>query len=804
MMKYMTRKGFKKGSRPVIQTKELLKLLQDEGIDIKESRNASRVARIYGIEKAPFLEKEYTSTKTVGDKEYTYKNKPVKITTGVYYKPTKTELKNIKKQYDINQAKAFGMTEAGKKGAQERLEYGTKLLKSGKYSVTEADRMVKDKFGFGAKSTLTNVAKKLKGVKTGVGEQSPQSQIVREQLKRLNKSSVKTAIRSGNKNIETLSKRAGRILNIEPDLATRRIGQLIEAYAGDDKYLKVKDDLFLRRAQPLIEGLGKAGGSRLFGGIGSGLQRISAERSVAKDLGKTPGFFPSLRKRIQEIIPGNEYETDEIKNIRSSKRFGTSPYSVFLQGVKADINQEKGKTLDKQTSIYEGRLQKAKTFEEKRKIANEYNQKARAFVTEANKNLKPGELPVRALEISFEKPNKVIKNKAALDTYGDMFDDIYKKHGYSFKVPSDVRSADEVLQFLKGGRGQKQVLEGIRKGSPRLYAEAIPGSRYVGEFMSNMVDDLVKRRYGTFLLKGTGAGLVGYGIYDMGVGFAEGRSAPELAARAFGLDPIYRTAKEFYRLSPEAQEIQKQVNQQRSFDAAMEDPLDEALVTMRPRPEVSKQDLIKLEQEKEVAKEKIRQEDAQRSRSRMGLVDTAKQIFIEKTGQPFAVELKEGGPVDKGRRKFLKVSLTGLAAIPFIGPRLFKPAAKVVPEVVDVVTRSADSIPTYLNDLIGKVKMMGNSKLLGKPDSPDGFVEYELGDITVTEGNNFTRVRKRNERGEFLDSEVEMEIKQDPETNVLEYEEVTASPDAEGKLKDVDFGIDDNIHEDLKKFTYED
>ena len=372
---------------------------------------------------------------------------------------------------------------------------------------------------------------------------------------------------------------------------------------------------------------------------------------------------------------------------------------------------------------------------------------------------------------------------------------IFPTKGLGYKQDSDpVRKFKTVA---------KSIAPSIEQGTV-LKSEAVPGSRYVGEFMSNMVDDLVKRRYGTFLLKGTGAGLVGYGIYDMGVGFAEGRSAPELAARAFGLDPIYRTAKEFYRLSPEAQEIQKQVNQQRSFDAAMEDPLDEALVTMRPRPEVSKQDLIKLEQEKEVAKEQIRQEDAQRSRSRMGLVDQAKQFFMERTGQPFVVELKEGGPVDKGRRKFLKVSLTGLAAIPFIGPKLFKPAAKVVPEVVDVVTRSADSIPTYLNDLIGKVKMMGNSKLLGKPDSPDGFVEYELGDITVTEGNNFTRVRKRNERGEFLDSEVEMEIKQDPETNALEYEEVTASPDAEGKLKDVDFGIDDNVHEDLKKFTYED
>ena len=38
----------------------------------------------------------------------------------------------------------------------------------------------------------------------------------------------------------------------------------------------------------------------------------------------------------------------------------------------------------------------------------------------------------------------------ALDTYGDMFDDIYKKHGYSFKVPADVKTIEEInLNKLK-------------------------------------------------------------------------------------------------------------------------------------------------------------------------------------------------------------------------------------------------------------------------------------------------------------------------------------------------------------------
>ena len=116
---------------------------------------------------------------------------------------------------------------------------------------------------------------------------------------------------------------------------------------------------------------------------------------------------------------------------------------MFVQGIKSDINQDKMKTLDKQTSIYEKRLQAAKP-EDKPKIAEEYNTKARKFAAEANKNLKPGQPPVRVLEISFDEPNKVIKNKYALDNYGDLFDDIYKKHGYSFKVPADVKTIEEI------------------------------------------------------------------------------------------------------------------------------------------------------------------------------------------------------------------------------------------------------------------------------------------------------------------------------------------------------------------------
>jgi hypothetical protein len=55
-----------------------------------------------------------------------------------------------------------------------------------------------------------------------------------------------------------------------------------------------------------------------------------------------------------------------------------------------------------------------------------------------------------------------------------------------------------------------------------------------------------------------------------------------------------------------------------------------------------------------------------------------------------------------------------------------------------------------------------------------------------------------------LKNELEMEIRKDPETGALEYDEVEVFPDAEGKMKEVEFGIEDSSHQDMKKFTYED
>ena len=454
-------------TKNVIRADELLQLLRSLGI---ETKDISTFARTYGFKKPKKVQ-----VRNVDGRISTFEN-PKK---NFYIKPTTDELKKIKAEYDVNILKKTS-TGPGKVAFDKRVKRANQLLKTKKYTIDQVNEILKSEFPevrtSGMKNTLTKLAKNITGIPSGrEGETATVVKRVKDDLTKLNKSEVKKLLKAGETNIEKLVKKTEKVLNTNEDLAFRRIGQLIDAYTGDKTYLNVKDDLLVRKIGPLLKNLSQG---TLFGGAGGALKRSASERKVATDIGKPRAFFTSLKKRIQELIPGTGIEVDEIKNIRSSAKFNTSPYSIFLQGIRSDLNQEKGKTLDKQTTIYEKRLQDAKTLDEKKAIAKEYNTKAKAFARDANKNLKPGQPPVRILEISFDKPDNVIKNKSALDNYGDMFDDIYKKHGYSFKVPADVKTVDEIRPYLEGGRGKGKMLRLLAKGAPRIFG--IPAAAYLG------------------------------------------------------------------------------------------------------------------------------------------------------------------------------------------------------------------------------------------------------------------------------------------------------------------------------------
>ena len=454
----------------VIKTDKLINLLKKYKINFPR-KALSTYVKTYGIKKADKLEV------TRGDK------RKAVITSGIYKQPSDKQLKEIKNQYDINRLKAPGTTEEGAKAFTERKKRAEQLLKKG-YSQTEANEVLKKEFKQfkNYKNTLKEVANDLKKqgveIKSGTGPEGTQSLRVRDDLSKLNKSEVKDLIRSGETNINKIVSKTQKILNTTPELAARRVGQLMESFAGDNQYINAKSGPLAEKSKSLITGLGEISKSKLYGGIGGGLQRQMANRNVSASIGKSANFFNSLKKRIQESLPGSDFETDEIKNIMSSSRNRTGPYSIFLQGLRPDINQEKVYELDKQMGSYEKRIQQTEDILEKKNLAKEFNVKAKEFVANANKNLKPGQLPVRALEFSFDEPSKVIKNKSALENYGELFDDIYKKHGYSFKVPADVKTVDEIKPFLQDTKGNTKALKALAQKAPRIFG--IPAAAYLG------------------------------------------------------------------------------------------------------------------------------------------------------------------------------------------------------------------------------------------------------------------------------------------------------------------------------------
>ena len=144
------------------------------------------------------------------------------------------------------------------------------------------------------------------------------------------------------------------------------------------------------------------------------------------------------------------------------------------------------------------------------------------------------------------------------------------------------------------------------------------------------------------------------------------------------------------------------------------------------------------------------------------------------------------------RRKFLQM-LGGLAALPVVG-KFFK-GAKVASKAVPVVEKTTSSPPSYFFDLVNKIKILGDE---GKSISPRtktyNYKNYELqedlstGDIVVIKQKGDPDFAYEEEVLSFRKGQADETTK--GKTPPDEYEELTVRPDEDGKMKDVEEGIE--------------
>ena len=599
-----------------------------------------------------------------------------------------------------------------------------------------------------------------------------------------------------------------KILGVkDKSVASYRVGQLASTYLGDRKVEGIKPK-FKKGAEVIFEQADQE-----YNRVIRSLADLKIGRSVGEQ--STATTKNVIRRAYPEGI-SESYAIDEPAGTVSSARRGTSPYGAFGQIINSELNQGVKYEFDRKKSINEKALQDAiesGSDTEVKSAVKKFNDTVSEYETKLNQDVKPGQKKIKLFKVSLNNPENTVANYSELsDSYKDALQKNYKTRGYAFKIPSDIKPLSQMADELKIEKNVAKLSKAAEKGGPRIYSQFFPFAKETGEFISETASDLLtKGSRAKGLLKTLGLAGAAYGVYDTGVALSEGKSLPETAFRFVGADPVYNMIREYNRLPEDAQEIQKKINAQQSFDVAVDDPLAEGRMQ---RPTVTPEEQIYLNEQKKLVQQKVIEENQARAEGRAGLVNFIKEKFYQATGQPYSVafanggrvHLSEGGkPKDIGRRKFIKLVGQGgalLAAFPFLG-KFIKPATKAAPEVMEAISRTAEDMPEYLTNLVNKIRMMGESKIIGKMDSPDEFIRYDLGDYELHEGSAGYRLKRTRDRGDMGYEEFEMQVKQDPESGFLEYEEVSARPDGDGKIKDFDFGIEDDVHAEMKKFADE-
>ena len=166
------------------------------------------------------------------------------------------------------------------------------------------------------------------------------------------------------------------------------------------------------------------------------------------------------------------------------------------------------------------------------------------------------------------------------------------------------------------------------------------------------------------------------------------------------------------------------------------------------------------------------------------------------------VNRKEGGGMS--RRQFMKI-MGGIASLPFIG-KFFK-GAKPVAKIAEVATKTpVVKPPEYFFDLAAKIKILGKESISAPRERmiEVNYKNYSLQEDLVT--GDMTIVKRKGDP-EFGYEEEVMALRKGQADEMTkgktppdEYEELTIRPDPEGKMKDVEDGIEpDSVKEIMEE-----
>jgi len=171
--------------------------------------------------------------------------------------------------------------------------------------------------------------------------------------------------------------------------------------------------------------------------------------------------------------------------------------------------------------------------------------------------------------------------------------------------------------------------------------------------------------------------------------------------------------------------------------------------------------------------------------------------------------------------------MAGLASLPFIGKGVQKAVPKVIPKATEtIIERGADGMPKYIYDLIEVVKAKGAKDIVEGLKKSDYSAVHSYKGVDVIE-DGAGNIKIKSDRGgvatdpytgkthEGIAQEHHMQIEKGEYVRSAdeaaegtiktpdEYIEGTVRPDMDGKMKDFEEGLDEDVHKFFKKIADE-
>ena len=295
-----------------------------------------------------------------------------------------------------------------------------------------------------------------------------------EELLNLSKNnSVQNIFKKGNPTKTDLNVMKRALKTKDDAFAERRIYQLAAAYSNEDPVPGIKPK-YIKNALNIMD----QSPYRT-------ILRAIAERTIGESVGEPSlgAMKQKIRTNPQYVFSG-DYNIDEPAGLRSSVRRGSTPYGIFGQVVRADINKGAKAVFDSQKSVKERLLKDAIASKEPEKIntaLTKFNNLVSDYEKKLNVDVAPGEPRVRLFRATLDSPDVSIKNFNNLNPeYQKAFTENFKNQGYSFEVPKDINTLPEIVEKTKNPNTIRRMQSLAKTFAPRLLqVPLIGGGAYV-------------------------------------------------------------------------------------------------------------------------------------------------------------------------------------------------------------------------------------------------------------------------------------------------------------------------------------